>query len=609
MQISAICVIIKALKVFKGQRLNNKSVKCWGDKMIEINDELLLKEIIGFCENIKDEEELKTFQEDGKTFPFHPLDSDVKSQLDVLKKKGTVKRDGEKSVIELSYEMNGEIDKLWNMLIEKSVICLRYFDKREPFMENGKQPYVYGLDSLEDYHKKYIDFEGVLYGSDAYYRDHVFHVIRVWLLGVYLLLNDNTYITGGGRRLIDAIHFEGDSEIELKNVAKGEISDDYKKKLDGHSIFIKYDRKIYKIHENEMDAQNYVAALSNSFSGDINILEKISMWTLMALCHDLGYPLEKSKKILSKTENMMEAFISQPNINSDLRFDGTRDSNNKDIILFTSKKMKAMDDDGEIATYKASVQEKYKFKYMLSLEAFAHGVISSIIIYKKLNYFKETDNNSDANYIFQEEDARQFYIRRDILRAMASHTCQDIYHIDVATFPMLLFVCDELQEWGRKSWKSMYKGVTNNAVRLSIETFNSDKIEYEEEIDMSNAGNQQLVDNIERIMKHQYMLYQTTFRDGQYTARRKFDFIKHIHIKVSEEYKSIKQIDIDFSINHGSADNTFLLSIRNSGDNDKSKKAKAKYLTDSLSELLKPYIENRKYGICDMKDDREEMKK
>lgn len=577
--------------------------------MIEINDELLLKEIISFCESIKDEEELRKLQENDKKLPFHPLDSDVKNQLDTLKKKGTIKRDGEKSIIELSYEMNGEIDKLWNMLIEKAIICLRYFDKREPFMENGKQPYVYGLDSLEDYHKKYIDFEGVLYGSDAYYRDHVFHVIRVWLLGVYLLLNDNTYITGGGKRLIDAIHFEGDSEVTVDCVDECEIDHNYLEKVNENSVFINRDGKFYKLHKNELDDRKYILTSSNSFSSEINILEKISMWTLMALCHDLGYPLEKSKKILAKTENMMEAFVAQPNINGDLRFDGTRDSNNKDIILFASKKMKAVDADGEIATYKASIQEKYKFKYMLSLEAFAHGIISSIIIYKKLNYFKETDNNSDANYIFQEEDARQFYIRRDILRAMASHTCQDIYHIDVATFPMLLFVCDELQEWGRKSWKSMYKGVTNNAVRLSIETFNSDKIEYEEEIDMSNAGNQQLVDNIERILKHQYMLYQTTFRDGQYTARRKFDFHKHIHIKISEEYKSIKQIDIDFGINHGSADNMFLLSIRNSGDNDKNKKSKVKYLTESLSELLKPYIENRKYGVCEMKDDREEVKK
>ncbi len=349
--------------------------------MIEINDELLLKEIIGFCESIKDEEEIKKFQENNKELPFHPLDSDVKNQLDILTKKGTIKRDGEKSIIELSYEMNGEIDKLWNILIEKAIICLRYFDKREPFMENGKQPYVYGLDSLEDYHKKYIDFEGVLYGSDAYYRDHVFHVIRVWLLGVYFLLNDNTFITGEGKRLIDVIHIEGDSNVRVECVGKDEIDKKYQGSNDGNGIFIKKDDKFYKIHKDEANSENYTLILSNSFSSQINILEKISMWTLMALCHDLGYPLEKSKKILEKTENMMEAFVAQPNISGDLRFDGTRDSNNKDIILFTSKKMKATNRDGEIATYKASVQEKYKFKYMLSLEAFAHGVISSIIIH------------------------------------------------------------------------------------------------------------------------------------------------------------------------------------------------------------------------------------
>lgn len=50
-------------------------------------------------------------------------------------------------------------------------------------------------------------------------------------------------------------------------------------------------------------------------------------------------------------------------------------------------------------------------------------MISAIIIYKMLIYFIETDNNPDASYIFDNEDARQFYIRRDILRAIASHTC------------------------------------------------------------------------------------------------------------------------------------------------------------------------------------------
>lgn len=52
---------------------------------------------------------------------------------------------------------------------------------------------------------------------------------------------------------------------------------------------------------------NTVATVSlNSFSKEINIFEKLSMWTIMSLCHDLGYPLEKCKKIIDKTEKMME---------------------------------------------------------------------------------------------------------------------------------------------------------------------------------------------------------------------------------------------------------------------------------------------------------------
>lgn len=259
--------------------------------------------------------------------------------------------------------------------------------------------------------------------------------------------------------------------------------------------------------------------------------------------------------------------MNQPNIYGNIRFDGTHDSNNKDIILFASKKMKVFGHKkGEGPIYKASIQEKYKFKYMLSLESFAHGVISSIIIYKMLIYFKETDNNSDANYEFKEEDARQFYIRRDILRAMASHTCRDIYHIDIATFPMLLLVCDEFQEWGRKSWKDMYKGVGNNPISLSVESFSTDEIRYRETVDMAGANAEQIVYNVRRIFEHQYLHYQTIFRDGQDTAKRRFDFGKHIEITINkDEFKSIEKLVIDFSINH-EKDNEFKLTIKDSGD-------------------------------------------
>ena len=64
-----------------------------------------------------------------------------------------------------------------------------------------------------------------------------------------------------------------------------------------------------------------------------------------------------------------------------------------------------------------------------------------------------------------------------------------------------------------------------------------------------------------------------------------------------------------FSINHGSQDNTFTLTIKNSGDTEaKGKKTKAATLTEAIKELLKPYCENKKYGVCRFIDDREAKK-
>ena len=161
--------------------------------------------------------------------------------LEILKQKGIDKNTGE-----LSYEINDEMDELWNTLMEKSIICLRFFDRREPFMDNGKHQYVYGMDKLKEYHKNYIDFEGVLYGSDAYYRDHVFHVIRVWMLGIYLILSGNTHIIDQGKRLIDLIHFEGEVVGSVEKATQEDIDKIPKDLKDGDSAIIKRGRNIIK---------------------------------------------------------------------------------------------------------------------------------------------------------------------------------------------------------------------------------------------------------------------------------------------------------------------------------------------------------------------------
>lgn len=198
-------------------------------------------------------EKIKVFQNtlSKSAYECHPLDSKILSLINNMNSK--LCNDDDYSL----FKQIDIIKEMWGMLIEKSIICLRYYDEREPFKLNAnKKPRAYGVDQLCDYFNKYSDFESMLYGGAKYYRDHVIHVFRVWLLGIRLLLKDN---------YIENVGIQG---VEL------------------------------------------------------NRLEKISIWTIIALTHDLGYPLEKALQIIDRTNSMMKTFVVNPAVSMDLSFTG-----------------------------------------------------------------------------------------------------------------------------------------------------------------------------------------------------------------------------------------------------------------------------------------------
>lgn len=209
----------------------------------------------------------------------------------------------------------------------------------------------------------------------------------------------------------------------------------------------------------------------------------------------------------------------------------------------------ASDLNGNVQQYVGRIQPKYYLKYAKSLEEFQHGVISAVIIYKMLLYFLESDFNLNDDYIYKEEDARQFYIRREILRAISSHTCPDAYNIHITTFSSLLFLCDELQEWGRKAWNELYTGLSESSISLKIETFSHDLVIVEETVDMKNITDTEIVaQNIGRVFERQYSLYKTTFRDGQYTVNRDFSLKKSMIFQLPEDDAKTMEIKIEYSI-------------------------------------------------------------
>lgn len=393
----------------------------------------------------------------------YPLDADIRNMLDAI----SLRDDDEDFEV---FRFFNDLITLWEKLIEKSIKALRYYDTREPFKDNSaKHPLAYGVEELRTYFDKYIKFETTLYGSSRYYRDHVVHVFRVWILGVsQLLSNDNVLLKA-----------------------------------------IKIDEKC-----------------------NVNPIEKLSIWTLVALTHDLGYPLEKSLEVVERTKDMMKSFVVNPAISMDLSFNGVQNSMNDFVLRFMSSKMiEKNSEDGDDYRYVARLQPKYYFKFQKSLERNKHGILSALVIYKILRYFLESDYSTNEDYYFNSEDTRQFYIRREILRAISSHTCHDIYQLTAKNFSFLLILCDDAQEWGRKGISELYinKSIVYDYDGLNIDlTDNVVKVSFGEKY--KNIDKKEDVKSIISRFIDISRDYNEIFRDGLDTAKRDFCFKKNTDV-------------------------------------------------------------------------------
>lgn len=413
-----------------------------------------------------------------KSCTYHgeiPFSNDVLNHIAELRK--IADYGGEEEL----YRHTSIYQDLWIRAITDSIVSLRKNDKRE--LRNPEDvPSTFGVEELLTYFKDYTNFEATLYGSTKYYRDHVLHVVRVWLLGIYILT-------------------EGDFIKRLK-IGEGE---------------------------------------------EVDNAERFAMWTIIALTHDLGYPLEKASQVISGTRNMMRHFITNPVINMDFKFTGVQDTMNDFIIKLMSSKMAEAED----GTFRNHIQSKYYFKFLKSLEDNKHGVLSAIVIYKMLEYFLESEFNLSDDYKFTSEDKRQFYIRRDILRAISSHTCESIYQNDILKFSFLLILCDECQEWGRRSFATMY-GTKQCEYELKDVTITEENAN-QFTCSIKESYSKVIGDEISEVsevycsrIRRQFNCYSKWFRDGQNIQERNFTFRKEVVVEhKNSKYGISAMIEID----------------------------------------------------------------
>ncbi len=177
------------------------------------------------------------------------------------------------------------------------------------------------------------------------------------------------------------------------------------------------------------------------------------MWAIVALCHDVGYPLAAIERINQQARNTLRNLGLTPA--GDLRFAFSQQMlpfHDTIIKLMSSKPVNSLIKKRKYLTH---LQNKYYLKFLKSFDKLDHGIVSALLISKALVYFLESDLSHDDWSPLDREDIRQFVIRREILRAIAAHTCPDVYHLRFNTLSFLLYIVDETQCWGRPTLEEL----------------------------------------------------------------------------------------------------------------------------------------------------------
>ncbi len=330
---------------------------------------------------------------------------------------------------------------LWPNILTDALRKLKERDSRECDPKKPELSFFHakslGVDELHKILKAFSEFEGLLYGaSPDRYRDHIMHSFRVWIVGQGILAKSlNGRLSTG--------------EHETLQVSPEEWQ---------------------------------------------------CMWALVALCHDIGYPLGAIEKINRRARDTFRELGLVPS--SDLRFAFQQQMlpfHDTIIRLIASKPIDARQHRGQLhsqtsnppdddarqsvaceGTYLTHLQNKYYLKFLKSFDNLDHGIVSSLLMSRALVYFLESDFSHDPWKALDYEDCRQFLIRREILRAIASHTCPDVYHLRFDTLAFLLYIADEIQCWGRPTFEELQKGPESlGNAEVVVEDFSPDIVSIE----------------------------------------------------------------------------------------------------------------------------------
>lgn len=335
--------------------------------------------------------------------------------------------------------------ELWKILFEESMSTLNP-DKK-------------GYDELFDYFDDYVDFEELIFASDSFYRDHTLHCLWVYFLGEYLY-----------------------NQAEFKQTFK---------------YIFNENKELFEIEKymKETKHKELFTPISD-FIGDVleSFRNSDSLRCLAALTHDLGYPLNKIRKVNSCISKILpyfsinhfdefnfnfsneqgstiESFLNlltltfefnagQSESEFGAKFDEVYLIKDNKVVGFDEKVLDQLTDEEkqefiEWMTPQLVLKKEVSnyARYSEDFERYEHGIMSAFILYKTLAFNKgfklQYGNLGKVN--MQDVDLKSFLYLSILYRSIANHTSNSCQIDALDSASAFLMLIDEIEEFSRIS--------------------------------------------------------------------------------------------------------------------------------------------------------------
>lgn len=282
-----------------------------------------------------------------------------------------------------------------------------------------------GVDKLREYHSNFVEFEEILYGSDPFYRDHTLHVLWVYLLGDYLIRKSITYdgIESSARKLTE---------------------------------------------------------------GSLSILKKKNeaIWCFACLTHDLGYPMEEVENVNTQIEKTLSILESGKRRLPIIEF-----SRREDLLMdHVLRILSSILDEHSKGVYSFISSDSMFFQYSREMQTFNHGIMSCFLLMKTLTYFMRFpyqaqvgitlryDKSTDSGF---EEAIKGLVCPYEILQAIGNHSFRNAEFTRYNTFPFLLVLVDEIEEFSRCSRAGLLRYKEEDLCKVQVHRFDDRLIHVE----------------------------------------------------------------------------------------------------------------------------------